>query len=219
MGSNPGWGFSCSTNPQWGRPHPHPTQGLHPARKLRARPGPRSSAAQLRLPWEGAGAGWGVASGAGREIWGRARMGRRPRAWRDNLFLRLGPGSPRGGRAEQLHTGARRQGRLLRDQRGRSREVSSSCMCVRVLAARQAVAPDARCPGSCAERFQETARPSAVPTGRMPGSESTGAGSPSPRTGPVTHPSGPCLAPCGVQPLKYGPARLRPGAGQGCLGP
>lgn len=68
----------------------------------------------------GRGQGRGVASGAGREIWGRARMGRRPRAWRDNLFLRLGPGSPRGGRAEQLHTGARRQGRLLRDQRGRS---------------------------------------------------------------------------------------------------
>lgn len=72
MGSNPGWGFSCSTNPQWGRPHPHPTQGLHPARKLRARPGPRSSShptarvpgllspAQLRLPWEGAGAGGGL---------------------------------------------------------------------------------------------------------------------------------------------------------------
>lgn len=47
------------------------------------------AAAPLGLRWVGVG------SGAGREIWGWARLGRRPRACRDNLFLQLSPGELR----------------------------------------------------------------------------------------------------------------------------
>lgn len=47
------------------------------------------AAAQLGLWWAGVG------SRAGREIWGWARLGRRPRACRDNLFLQLAPGELR----------------------------------------------------------------------------------------------------------------------------
>lgn len=72
-------------------------------------------------------------------------------------------------------------------------------MCLRVLAAgRKATIPDGRCAISgAAERFQETARPSARanrPNARL--RDQGGGGSPSPGTRPVTRPSRLCLALC-----------------------
>lgn len=127
-----GKGHSCGE--QWGgdsHAQPAPKGGI---RKFHKCPGPPLSSyptlcepgplapARLRLQWAGTEArvnrGGGGPSGVGREPWGRARLGRRPRAWRDNLFLQLGPGSPRDGLGGAAPRGSQEAGRLWRDQRG-----------------------------------------------------------------------------------------------------
>lgn len=138
-----------------------------PRMTLIQRPDPVHTRAALSSSAPAVVGGGREASGAGRETWTPARLGGQPRAWKDNLFLQLGPGSQRGGWSQ----GAGEAG----ETRERSSWVSSSRMCLRVLAAGQPTIPDARCAISgAAERFQETARPSAVPTGRTPDSETRG---------------------------------------------
>ena len=167
------------------------------------------SPAQPQLRWEGAGGLW---------CWkgnlGPGQAGRVAESLERQPVPPAGPGEPEG------VGGARGQG-SGRDQREVLSWVSSSCMCLRVLAAGQATIPDGRCAISgAAERFQETARPSARanrPNARL--RNQGGGGSPSPGTGPVTRPSRLCLALCSVQPPKRSLTWLRSGAGRGCVGP
>lgn len=127
-------------------------------------------------------------------------------------------GAPGMGWAELLHVGARRRGGS-----GETREV--------VLGVRFTHVPKVlNCePGYGARcqvyrllsrgQFQENSVALRCANGPGARLRNHSSGSLSPRTGPVTCPSRPCLAPCGALPPKCGPAQLGSGARQSCLGP
>lgn len=85
------------------------------------------------------------------------------------------------------------------EQRGRPHEKSTQCL-----------PPSALSAAWRHSRKQHNPRPD---------SETTGCGSLSPRTGPMTCPSRSWLAPCGAQPPKGSLALLTSDTGQSCLGP
>ena len=153
-----------------------PPQGLHRAQKFRARPGPRSSShptrrvpgllspAPLRLPWVGAGAGGGLRCWKG--DLGPGQDGPAAESLERQPVPPAGPREPEGwaGRAAPRRSQAAGEA-PERPERSVVLGVTFMHVPTGVLAARQALVPDARCPVSRVERFQETARPSAVPTG------------------------------------------------------